>query len=205
VRPLSVLALLAATLALCACSDKLFDAASNATSPQGKTTFESTDVTGLAYGRDFRLTDHTGKQRSLADFKDKVVVVFFGYTYCPDVCPSTLSEMASAMKQLGAQADRVQVLFVTVDPERDTAELLSRYVPAFDPRFLGLLGDKAATDATVKEFRVFYQKVPGKDPGSYSVDHTAASYVFDPQGRIRLYIRNGQTADAIARDIKKLL
>jgi protein SCO1/2 len=196
---------LAALLGLAACSDKqIADALQMASFPD-KSSFENTDITGLAYGKDFRLTDHIGKTRMLADFKGKVVVMFFGYTFCPDVCPTTLSELASAMKQLGPQADQVQVLFVTVDPERDTPALLSRYVPAFDPRFLGLVGDKAATEAVAKEFRVFYQKVPGKDPGSYTMDHTAASYVFDPQGRIRLYIRNGQSAESIVHDIKKLL
>ncbi|MGZ3157496.1 MAG: SCO family protein [Burkholderiaceae bacterium] len=167
--------------------------------------FKNTDVTGLDYAKDFALTDHTGKARTLADFKGKVVAIFFGYTQCPDVCPTTMSEMASVMKQLGPLSDKVQVLFVTIDPERDTAELLSHYVPAFDPRFLGLRGDAAATEKVAKEFRVFYQKVPGKQPGSYTMDHTAGTYVFDTQGRIRLFIRNGQDTESLVHDIKILL
>jgi protein SCO1/2 len=168
-------------------------------------TFKNTDVTGLDYAKDFTLTDHNGKLRTLADFKGKAVVVFFGYTQCPDVCPTTMAEMAGVMKELGPLADKVQVLFITVDPERDTPELLSKYVPAFDPRFIGLTGDKAATEKVAKEFKVFYQKVPGKQPGSYTMDHTAGSYVFDPQGRIRLFIRHGQGPEPIAHDLKLLL
>lgn len=170
-----------------------------------KSPFKNTDVTGLDYGKDFALNDHAGKPRTLADFKGKAVVVFFGYTQCPDVCPTTLSEMAAVMQQLGPLSDKVQVLFITVDPGRDTPELLSKYVPAFDPRFLGLVGDQAATEKVAKEFRVFYQKVPGKEQGSYTVDHTAGSYVFDPQGRLRLFIRHGQGAEPIAHDLKLLL
>nr|WP_230411545.1 SCO family protein [Collimonas humicola] len=170
-----------------------------------KTAFNNTDVTGLGYARDFALTDHTGKPRTLADYKGKAVVVFFGYTQCPDVCPTTMVEMANVLKQMGPLASRVQVLFVTVDPERDTQELLSKYVPAFDPSFVGLYGDAAATEKVAKEFRVFYQKVPGKTPGSYSMDHTAGSYVFDPEGHIRLFIRHGQGPEPIAHDLKLLL
>ncbi|QRX83767.1 SCO family protein [Glaciimonas sp. PAMC28666] len=195
-------------LSVAACGDKQASTASNSQemtlSPQSSK-FINTDVTGLGYARDFALTDHTGKPRTLADFKGKVVVVFFGYTQCPDVCPTTMAEMSSAMKELGPLADKVQVLFVTVDPERDTQALLAQYVPAFDPRFLGLYGDQAATEKVAKEFRVFYQKVPGKTPGSYSFDHTAGSYVFDPQGHIRLFVRNGQGPDPIAHDLKILL
>lgn len=170
-----------------------------------KSSFKNTDVTGLDYAKDFALPDHNGKSRTLADFKGKAVVVFFGYTQCPDVCPTTMAEMAEVLRQLGPLADKVQVLFVTVDPERDTPELLSKYVPAFDARFLGLVGDKAATEKVAKEFRVFYQKVPGKDPGSYTMDHTAGSYVFDPQGRIRLFVRHGQGTEPIVHDLKLLL
>lgn len=167
--------------------------------------FKNTDVTGLDYAKDFALTDHAGKPRTLADFKGKVVAIFFGYTQCPDVCPTTMTELANVMKQLGPLSDKVQVLFVTIDPERDTQELLSKYVPAFDPRFLGLRGDAAATEKVAKEFRVFYQKVPGKQPGSYTMDHTAGTYVFDTQGRIRLFIRNGQDTESLVHDIKILL
>jgi protein SCO1/2 len=167
--------------------------------------FRNTDVTGLDYAKDFSLTDHTGKRRTLADFKGKVVVVFFGYTQCPDVCPTTMAEMAGVMKQLGPDADKVQVLFVTIDPERDTQAFLAKYVPTFDPRFLGLRGDSAETAKVAKDFKVFYQKVPGKEPGSYTMDHTAGSYVFDPKGRIRLFLRHGQGPDPVVHDLKILL
>ena len=167
--------------------------------------FQNTDLTGLDYAKDFALTDHNGKPRTLADFKGKVVVMFFGFTQCPDVCPTTMAEMAAVMKALGPQADKVQVLFVTVDPERDTQQLLAQYVPAFDPRFLGLYGDAAATAKVAKEFKVFYAKQPGKTPGSYTVDHTAASYVFDQNGKIRLFVRHGKGPEPIVHDIKQLL
>ena len=167
--------------------------------------FKNTDLTGLDYAKDFALTDHTGKPRTLADFKGKLVVVFFGYTQCPDVCPTTLAEMATAMKELGPQAEQVQVLFITVDPERDTQLLLAQYVPAFDKRFLGLRGDAAQTAAVAKEFKVFYAKVAGKEPGSYSMDHTAASYVFDRNGKVRLFVRYGQGAAPLVQDLKALL
>lgn len=167
--------------------------------------FQNTDVTGLPYAQDFALTDHHGKARTLADFKGKVVVMFFGYTQCPDVCPTTMAEMAAVMKELGPQADQVQVLFVTVDPERDTRALLAQYVPAFDQRFVGLYGDAAATAKVAKEFKVFYAKVPGKEPGSYSMDHTAGSYVFDKNGKVRLFLRHGQGAAPIVHDLKQLL
>lgn len=195
--------LAASSLFLVAC-DRQGESGQMLLSPVGSG-FKNTDVTGLDYAKDFSIKDHNGQPRKLEDFRGKAVVVFFGYTHCPDVCPTTMSEMASVMQQLGPLADRVQVLFVTVDPERDTPELLSKYVPAFDPRFLGLVGDKAETEKIAKDFRVFYQKVPGKEPGSYTMDHTAGSYVFDPQGRIRLFVRHGQGAEPIAHDLKLLL
>jgi protein SCO1/2 len=167
--------------------------------------FESSDVTGSSFGHDFTLEDPDGRQRTLADFRGRAVVVFFGYTQCPDVCPATLATLAEAMKRLGPDADRVQVLFITVDPERDTAALLKQYVPAFDPHFLGLRGDAAATARTAKEFRIIYQKVPGPTPGSYTMDHSAGSYVFDPQGRLRLFVSNGQGPDVFAHDLRELL
>ena len=166
--------------------------------------FKNTDVTGANYGRDFSLTDHTGKTRTLADFRGKAVVMFFGYTHCPDVCPTTLAELKVVKEQLGEDGKRLQVLFVTVDPERDTRQLLANYVRAFDPSFLGLYGDSAATAQVAKEFKVFYQKAPGKTPGSYTVDHTAGSYVFDPQGRLRLFVRFGNVPNLVA-DLKTLL
>lgn len=167
--------------------------------------FQNTDITGLSYGQDFSLHDAGGKVRTLADFKGKVVVLFFGYTQCPDVCPTTMVEMANVMKTLGADADRVQVLFVTLDPERDTAQVMAKYVPAFDPRFIGLRGDQAETEKVAKDFKVFYQKVPGTTPGSYTLDHLAGTFVFDPQGRIRLFIRYGSPAGSIEHDLKILL
>lgn len=194
---------LSALLALGAC-DRQEGGLASMLSP-AKPAFKNTDITGLDYAKDFALPDHNGKMRTLADFKGKAVVVFFGYTQCPDVCPTTMAEMATVMKELGPLANKVQVLFITIDPERDTPELLAKYVPAFDPRFLGLSGDKAAIEKVAKEFRVFYQKVPGKTPGSYTMDHTAGSYVFDPQGRIRLFVRHGQGAEPIVHDLKLLL
>jgi protein SCO1/2 len=167
--------------------------------------FTNTDLTGLDYAKNFALTDQNGKSRTLADFKGKVVVIFFGYTQCPDVCQTTMAEMATVMKQLGSLADGVQVLFVTVDPDRDTQALLAAYVPNFDSRFLGLYGDQAATAKIAKDFKVFYQKNPGKTADSYTVDHTAGSYVFDREGRIRLFLRHGQGAEPIVHDLKILL
>ncbi len=172
---------------------------------QGKPEFRNTDVTGAEFGGDLALTGHDGKPHTLADFRGKAVVIFFGYTQCPDVCPTTLAELAEVMKQLGPDADRVQVLFVSVDPERDTQELLAHYVPAFDPRFLGLYGDAEATARTAKTFRVFYQKVPGKTPDSYTVDHTAGSYVYDTQGKLRLFIKHGTGPEPIVHDLRLLL
>ena len=172
----------------------------------GKPQFKNTDVTGADYAKDFALTDHTGKPRNLADFKGKVVTVFFGFTQCPDVCPTTLTEMKSVLDKLGPEdAKRVQVLFITIDPERDTLALLAQYVPAFHPSFIGLYGDLESTQFVAKNFKVFYQKVPGKKPGSYSMDHSAGSYAFDPQGRLRLFVRHGQQLDWLVSDIKLLL
>ena len=191
--------------ALTGCSDKPGADSGQMMLTPSNTAFKNSDVTGLGYARDFALNDQDGKPRTLADFKGKAVVIFFGYTHCPDVCPTTMAEMAAVMKELGPDADRVQVLFVTLDPERDTPALLKQYVPAFDPRFIGLSGDAEATAKVAKEFRVFYQKVPGKTEGSYTMDHTAASYVFDPQGRVRLFVRHGQGPDPIVHDLKVLL
>jgi protein SCO1 len=167
--------------------------------------FQSSDVTGATFGRDFNLIDATGKPRTLADYRGKAVVIFFGYTQCPDVCPTTLAELAEVMKKLGPDADRVQVLFVTIDPERDTRELLAQYVPAFDPRFMGLYGDAAATARTAKEFKIIYQKQPGATPGSYTMDHSAGTYIFDPRGRLRLYVSYGQGPEVFAHDLRELL
>jgi protein SCO1/2 len=168
-------------------------------------TFKASDVTGTSYGRDFALNDHHGRPRTLADFRGKVVVLFFGYTQCPDVCPTTLAELAEVMRQLGPDAARVQVLFATIDPGRDTAQLLAQYVPAFNPTFLGLRGDDDATARTAKEFRVFYQKQPGRTPDTYTMDHSAGTFVFDPQGRLRVYVSYGQGPEVFVHDIRELL
>jgi protein SCO1/2 len=167
--------------------------------------FKASDVTGTTYGRDFNLTGQDGKPRSLADFRGKVVVLFFGYTQCPDVCPTTLTELAEVMQRLGPDAKKVQVLFATIDPERDTAELLASYVPAFDPSFVGLYGDAAATARTAKEFKVVYQKQPGATPSTYTMDHSAGTFVFDPQGRLRLYVGYGQGPEVFTHDVRELL
>ncbi len=167
--------------------------------------FLAADVTGADFGRDFALAATDGKIRQLSDFKGKAVVVFFGYTQCPDVCPTTLGTMAQVLQLLGSDASRVQVIFVTVDPERDTAALLEQYVPAFHPSFLGLRGDAEATRKVLQEFRVFAQKKPGQANGQYTVDHTAQDYVFDPRGRLRLIVKYGTAADSIAADLRHLL
>lgn len=167
--------------------------------------FTATDVSGADWGRDFSLTDAAGKPTTLADFKGKVVVLFFGFTQCPDICPTTLATSAAALKLLGPDAEKVQVVFVTLDPARDTPAVLAKYAPAFNPSFIGLYGTDAAIAATAKEFKVFFQKQPGSSPDNYTIDHTAASYAYDPQGRLRLYIKHGETPEALAADLKLLL
>lgn len=171
----------------------------------GAERFNNVDITGASYARDFRLTDFNGKPRTLADFRGKVVVMFFGYTQCPDVCPTALGAVAEAKRRLGADGAHVQGVFVTVDPERDTPELLSNYVPAFDPSFVGLYGDAAATERAAKEFKVLYRKVPGGTPETYTMDHSAGMYVFDRAGRLRLFVGHGAGADALAHDLAELL
>jgi protein SCO1/2 len=166
--------------------------------------FQSTDITGANFGKVLALTDHTGKPRTLADFQGKVVVVFFGFTQCPDVCPTTLAEMAKVVNELGVDGAKVQVLFVSVDPERDTRELLRQYVTAFHPSFLGMVGDAEATARTAKEFKVYVQKQPAKS-GGYSVDHSAGTFIIDPQGRLRLFVQHGAGAQALLNDIRLLL
>jgi len=167
--------------------------------------FRSTDITGADFGKELALTGHDGKARTLADFRGKVVVLFFGYTHCPDICPTTLVDMAAVMKALGQDAARVQVLFATVDPERDTADVLAKYVPAFDSRFIGLSGDAAATQRAAKEFKIFYEKRAGAVPGAYTVDHSGQSYVIDAQGRLRLLVRHDRIAQDLAEDLRVLL
>jgi len=165
--------------------------------------FKSTDITGADYGKGLQLTAHDGKPRTLADFAGKAVVITFGFTHCPDVCPTILADLAQALKALGPDAERVQVLFVSVDPERDSRETLAKYVTAFDPRFLGLSGDAEATLRTAKEFKVFYEKRKSGD--SYTVDHSAQSFVIDPQGRLRLFVRHDRIAADLAGDLRALL
>jgi protein SCO1/2 len=167
--------------------------------------FASTDVTGADFGSDFSLTDPSGQTRRLADFRGKVVAMFFGYTQCPDICPTTLNTLAQTMKLLGDDAKNVQVLFITLDPERDTPKLLAQYVPSFYPTFLGLYGDSQAIAKTAQTFKVFYQKQPGSKADVYTIDHSAGTYVFDPKGRLRLYVGQADKPANIAADFKRLL
>ncbi|HEY1396562.1 SCO family protein [Roseateles sp.] len=170
-----------------------------------KASFQGVDLTGAAYARGFSLPDQNGKTRTLEDFKGKVVVVFFGFTQCPDVCPTTLAELAQVKKALGPDGDKVQGVFVTVDPERDKPELLKAYLESFDPGFVALRGTPEQLKETAKEFKIYYAKVPGKTPDSYTMDHTAASFLFDPQGRVRVFSRYGAGATALMGDIKALI
>lgn len=169
--------------------------------------FQNLDITGnTQFGADFALPDTAGKIRTLGEFKGRAVVLFFGYTHCPDVCPTTLAELAQAMQQLGPDSKRVQVLFVTVDPERDTAQIMSQYASAFNPAFVALRpADDAQLKKIAKDFRIYYAKVPGKTPDSYTMDHTAASYMFDPSGKLRLFVRDGQGPGPWVHDLKLLL
>ena len=195
-RALAAAALCALLLAASGCEKLL--------GPQ-KPPFHGTDVTGMDSGNALRLDDSDGKPRTLADFRGKVVAVEFGYTSCPDVCPTTLHEWAEAMKKLGADASRVQLLFVTVDPARDTAERLREYVRAFDPRFLALRGDPKATAAAMKDFHVYAEVQPGKAPDAYTVNHSSQVFVFDPSGRLRLIEPAGTSPGDIASDVRALL
>lgn len=202
--------LLAALLACAACQDKqaassTASVAASAPAAAPQAAFTNTDVTGLGYAKDFALKDFNGTPRKLADFKGKAVVIFFGYTQCPDVCPTTMHDLGEVMKQLGPLADRVQVLFITVDPERDKPELLAQYVPAFDKRFLGLTGTLPEVDAVAQDFHVYYQKVPGKTKDSYSIDHTAGLYMYDPEGRIRVFASNTAGPATVEHDLRILL
>lgn len=170
-----------------------------------KPSFHGVDITGADYGRKLALPDATGKDRTLADFKGKVSVVFFGYTQCPDVCPTTMGELALIKRALGADGDRLQGIFVTVDPARDTPEVLKAYLAAFDPSFVGLRGSPEQVAAAAREFKVFYAKVPGTTPGSYTMDHTAGTYVIDAKGNLRLFERYGMPAEQLQSDLKQLL
>ena len=190
-----------ATLALAGC-DKLGLSAPSAGS---KVAFRGADITGAPYGRSLSLPDVNGQVRTLVDFKGKVTVVFFGYTQCPDVCPTTMTELAEVKKALGTDGARLQGVFVTIDPERDTPEILKSYMANFDPSFIALRGTLEQTQAAAREFKVYFAKVPGKDKGSYTMDHTAGSYVIDPQGRVRLFEPYGGGEQALTADIKALL
>lgn len=172
---------------------------------QPQTQFHATDITGAPWGRDFRLIDHAGKVRTLADFRGKLVAMFFGYTHCPDVCPTTLSDFAAAIRELGAEGEKVQVIFVTVDPQRDTPELLAKYVPSFNSGFLGMMAAPGELPALAKEFKVVYQKSSVKSASSYLIDHSAGTYIFDTHGQLRLHIAYGTGPAAIAQDLRALL
>ena len=176
-----------------------------ACSAGSKPAFKSVDITGADYARDFKLPDTEGRTRSVEDFKGKAVIVFFGYTQCPDACPTTLAEIAEAKRLLGPEGAKVQPVLISLDPERDKPDVLKAYVGNFGPDFIALRGTPEQTAAVAKDFKVFYRKVPGNTPGSYTLDHGAASYVYDPQGRLRLYVRYGAGAQALADDLKLLL
>ena len=172
----------------------------------GKPQFRGIDITGADYAKDFALTDFNGRPRTLQDFKGKAVVMFFGFTQCPDVCPTTMTEMAQVKQLLGPDGDKLQVLFVSIDPERDTPEVLKAYMGSFDPGFLGLYAaSPEALAALAKDYKIYFKKVDGKTPTSYSMDHSAQSYIYDPQGRLRLYSRYGSDPKLVAEDIKLLL
>ncbi len=167
--------------------------------------FHGVDITGVDYAKDLPLTDQFGQQRHIRDFAGKVVVVFFGYTHCPDVCPTTMAEMAQVKQELGADGDRLQTIFVTVDPERDTPEILKAYMENFDPSFLALRGTPEELAAVAKDFKIYYKQVPGPTPTSYTMDHSAGSYVFDTAGHLRLFQRYGAGAQAMVEDVRALL
>ena len=167
--------------------------------------FVGTDITGADFPKPLTLTDHTGKLRTMSDFKGKAVILFFGFTHCPDVCPTTMVDLKNTMKLLGDKADKVQVLFVTVDPRRDTQEVLAKFVPSFDKRFIGLRGSLQETAETLGNFKIYYLEVPGKSANDYSIDHSAGMYAFDTEGKVRLYLGYGQKPADIASDIQKLL
>jgi protein SCO1 len=169
------------------------------------TQFAGVDITGADYGKALKLTDHTGKVRTLADFKGKVVLVFFGFTHCPEICPMTLHDLGNVMQQLGADAERVQVLFVTLDPARDTQDVLAKFIPAFHPGFIALRGNDAETKTAAQSFHVFFEKRPGATPGSYTIEHFTGTFVFDRDGTLRLLLNYGMGLDKIVHDVKLLL
>ena len=170
-----------------------------------KPQFKSIDLTGADYAKDFALPDQNGQARSIKDFAGKVVVVFFGFTQCPDVCPTSMVELAGIKKSLGADSSKLQVIFISVDPERDTPEILKAYMANFDPTFVALRPSMAQLPVVAKDFKIYYKKVDGKTPTSYSLDHTAGNYIYDTQGRLRLYNRYGSGAEGLTQDIRLLL
>jgi protein SCO1 len=190
--------------AIRACAATLVACLLAACSPDAQK-FKSIDITGADYAKGFTLADHNGAQRTLADFKGKVVVVFFGFTQCPDVCPTALADLAEVKRLLGPQGDKLQGLFVSVDPERDTPEVLKAYMTNFDPGFLALRPTAEQLPEVAKAFKIFYKKVEGPTPTSYTMEHSAGSYVFDPQGRVRLYTRQAVGAQGLAEDLALLL
>lgn len=183
----------------------IWTAAQLAACSQDELAFTAINITGASYGKDLALTDHNGQPRTLADFSGKIVMVFFGYTQCPDVCPTSMTEMVAIKQQLGPDGDKLQGLFVTVDPERDRPDILKAYMAAFDPGFLALYTTPDKLAALAKDFKVYYKKVPGATPTSYTVDHTAGSYVYDTQGQLRLFTRYGTPPEKTAADIRLLL
>ncbi len=203
IRSLSLAAVCLATLLTLGCGER--STGSSPTALATSAVFRGVDITGATYANALSLNDADGKARTLADFKGKVVVVFFGYTQCPDVCPTTLAELAEVKRRLGADGERVQGIFVTVDPDRDTPELLRAYVKTFDPGFIALRGTPEETAATARLFKVFYAKIPGRTETSYTIDHTAGAYVFDTQGRVRIFTRHGSGPDMLQHDLAQLL
>lgn len=182
-----------ATFALTACKD------------DSKPKFQGVDVTGAEYAKDIPLQDVNGQRRSLKDFSGKVVAVFFGYTQCPDVCPTTLQELVEVKQALGADGSKLQAIFVSLDPERDTPQVLKAYLANFDESFVGLHGTPDEIAAVAKDFKIFFKKVPGKTEGTYTLDHSAGTYLYDPQGRLRVYERYGVGSQVLAQDVKALL
>lgn len=172
---------------------------------ESKPSFNAVDITGADYAKGFELADHNGKVRHLTDFNGKVVLMFFGYTQCPDVCPTTMADMAEIKKTLGADGERLQVLFVTVDPERDTPELLKAYMENFDPSFLALYAPPKQLEVLAKDYKIYYKKAEGRTPTSYSMDHSAGSYIYDPKGQLRLFSRYGTPKDVLIKDLQTLL
>ena len=173
--------------------------------PSSPPQFIGTDVTGAKIGADFTLSDHNGKPRHLSDFKGKVTMLFFGYTHCPDACPTTMGELAQVAKLLGDKAKDLQVVFITLDPERDSAEILKQYVPSFNPDFLGLRGDPASTQKVAQDFKIFYAKQASNSKAGYTLDHSTGIYVYDKQGQLRLFLANTQKVQDMAHDVGLLM